>query len=131
MLSSQLTMGVALSPVYRNQDCWTQRTIMPDKDEKYGQPVVQNGLPLSKTHHAAFDAHLIGIDPDYFLHVSETLLELHDGPLLESIKQLKGRKILLPSAARNYPDQNRLAERLKNSEKLRKSSGQKPLPSFP
>ena len=92
--------------------------IMPDKDEKYGQPVVQNGLPLSKTHHAAFDAHLIGIDPDYFLHVSETLLELHDGPLLESIKQLKGRKILLPSAARNYPDQNRLAERFEEFRKV-------------
>ena len=24
-----------------------------------------NGIPLSKIHHAAFDAHLIGIDPDY------------------------------------------------------------------
>jgi putative restriction endonuclease len=32
--------------------------------------VVPNGLPLSKIHHAAFDAHLIGIDPDYRLHVS-------------------------------------------------------------
>jgi predicted restriction endonuclease len=28
------------------------------------QPVVPNDLPLSKIHHAAFDAHLIGIDPD-------------------------------------------------------------------
>ena len=31
-----------------------------------GQPVVSNGLPLTKIHHAAFDAHLIGIDPDYW-----------------------------------------------------------------
>ena len=29
-----------------------------------GQPVVPNGLPLSKIHHAAFDANLIGVDPD-------------------------------------------------------------------
>jgi hypothetical protein len=29
--------------------------------------VVPNGIPLSKIHHAAFDAHLIGIDPDYRL----------------------------------------------------------------
>jgi hypothetical protein len=36
-----------------------------------GQPVVPNGIPLSKIHHAAFDVHLIGIDPDYRLHVSK------------------------------------------------------------
>jgi hypothetical protein len=31
--------------------------------------------------HAAFDAHLIGIDPDYRLHVSERLLSRNDGPM--------------------------------------------------
>jgi putative restriction endonuclease len=40
--------------------------IVADKDEQLGQPVVPNGIPLSKIHHAAFDAHLIGIDSDYF-----------------------------------------------------------------
>src|SRR5882672_3712079 len=49
--------------------------IIADKDEQYGQPVVPNGLPLSKIHHAAFDAHLIGIDPDFRIHVSEKTLE--------------------------------------------------------
>jgi putative restriction endonuclease len=39
--------------------------IVADKDEQLGHPVVPNGIPLSKIHHAAFDAHLIGIDPDY------------------------------------------------------------------
>jgi putative restriction endonuclease len=39
--------------------------IVEDKDERLGQPVVPNGIQLSKIHHAAFDAHLIGIDPDY------------------------------------------------------------------
>jgi putative restriction endonuclease len=34
-----------------------------DADERLGQPVISNGLPLTKIHHAAFDAHLIGIDP--------------------------------------------------------------------
>ena len=38
--------------------------IIVDNDERLGQPIVRNGIPLSKTHHAAFDAHLIGIDPD-------------------------------------------------------------------
>jgi hypothetical protein len=30
-----------------------------------------------------FDAHLIGIDPDYRIHVSDRLLEIRDGPFLE------------------------------------------------
>lgn len=29
-----------------------------------------NGIPLSKIHHAAFDAHLIGIEPDYKVPLS-------------------------------------------------------------
>jgi putative restriction endonuclease len=32
---------------------------------------------------AAFDAHLIGIDPDFRIHVSDRLLEIHDGRFLE------------------------------------------------
>jgi putative restriction endonuclease len=39
--------------------------IVVDADEQLGQPIVSNGLPLMKIHHAAFDAHLIGIDPDF------------------------------------------------------------------
>jgi putative restriction endonuclease len=31
--------------------------IVTDRDEQLGQPVVPNGIPLSKIHHAAFDAH--------------------------------------------------------------------------
>jgi hypothetical protein len=31
----------------------------------------------------AFDAHLIGIDPDYRIHVSDRLLEIRDGPFIE------------------------------------------------
>jgi len=85
--------------------------IISDKDERLGQPVVPNGLPLSKIHHAAFDSHLIGIDPDYSVHVSERLLAQKDGPMLEAIKQLNGRSILLPSRMRDRPDRDRLAQR--------------------
>jgi putative restriction endonuclease len=59
--------------------------MVPDKDEQFGQPIVPNGIPLSKIHHAAFDAHLIGIDPDYRLHVSKRLLIQRDGPMLEAL----------------------------------------------
>ena len=85
--------------------------IISDKNERLGQPVVPNGLPLSKIHHAAFDAHLIGIDPDYRLHVSERLLDQHDGPMLEALQQLNGETLHLPARARDYPDRDRLAIR--------------------
>ena len=85
--------------------------IISDKDERLGQPVVPNGLPLSKIHHAAFDAHLIGIDPDYRLHVSERLLDLHDGPMLEALKQLNGGMLHLPKRNKDCPDRDRLALR--------------------
>jgi putative restriction endonuclease len=85
--------------------------IMPDKDERFGQPVIQNGLPLSKTHHAAFDAHLIGIDPDYRVHVSDRLMSLKDGPVLEAMKGLHGQALRPPRRERDRPDRERLAER--------------------
>ena len=85
--------------------------IVSDTDEKFGQPVVPNGIPLSKIHHAAFDAHLIGIDPDYRLHVSARLLGQNDGPMLEALKRLNGGCIHLPSRVKDQPDRDRLALR--------------------
>lgn len=85
--------------------------IIADKDELYGQPVVPNGLPLSKIHHAAFDAHLIGIDPDYKIHVSHKLLARRDGPLLEALKGLDEGALHLPARGQDRPDRERLAMR--------------------
>ena len=85
--------------------------IVSDKDEHFGQPVVPNGIPLSKIHHAAFDAHLIGIDPDYRLHVSDRLLVQNDGPMLEALKRLDGGTIHLPNRTKDQPDCDRLALR--------------------
>jgi putative restriction endonuclease len=85
--------------------------IIADKDEQLGQPVVPDGIPLSKIHHAAFDAHLIGIDPDYGLHVSGRLLAQNDGPMLDALKRLDGGTIHLPARLKDRPDRNRLAER--------------------
>jgi putative restriction endonuclease len=61
--------------------------IAEDECGLLGQPLVRNGIPLWKAHHAAFD---IGIDPDYRLHASERLLVQKDGPLLEAIKASRG-----------------------------------------
>lgn len=66
---------------------------------------------MSKIHHAAFDAHLIGIDPDYRLHVSDRLLAQKDGPMLEALKALEGRPLHLPSRRQDHPDRDRLAVR--------------------
>ncbi|MFG5120487.1 HNH endonuclease [Methylorubrum sp. POS3] len=86
--------------------------IAPDHDEAFGQPIVPNGLPLSKVHHAAFDAHLIGIDPDFRVHVSPQLLAIDDGPMLEQgIKAMAGRTIRLPGRRADQPDRERLSAR--------------------
>jgi putative restriction endonuclease len=86
--------------------------IVGDADESMGHPIVTNGLPLSKLHHAAFDANLIGVDPDLRIHISEALLSMKDGPLFEQgIKAIAGRTIRLPTRERDRPDRDRLAER--------------------
>jgi putative restriction endonuclease len=86
--------------------------IMADANELFGQPVLANGLALSKIHHAAFDNHLIGIDPDGLVHVSQRLLTLHDGPLLEqSLKGIAGTQIRPPRREEDRPDRERLAAR--------------------
>ena len=50
--------------------------IFIDADERLEQPVISNGLRLMKIH-----AHLIGIDPDFRIHVSERLLAVIGGSL--------------------------------------------------
>jgi ABC-type polar amino acid transport system ATPase subunit len=40
-----------------------------------------NGLPLTKIHPAAFDAHLIDFHSDFRVHVSERLLDVIGGSL--------------------------------------------------
>jgi putative restriction endonuclease len=85
--------------------------IMSDANELLGQPVVPNGIPLSKIHHAAFDAHLIGIDADFRVHVSERLRSQHGGPMLEALKAIHLTTMHLPSRNQDHPARERLAER--------------------
>jgi putative restriction endonuclease len=85
--------------------------IVSDSDESLGHPIVPNGLALSKIHHAAFDAHLIGIDPDFRVLVSKRLLAQSDGPMLEAMKSLHKTQLHLPERAKDHPDRERLAIR--------------------
>ena len=54
---------------------------------------------------------LIGIDPDYRLHIADRLQVQNDGPTLEALKRLNGGMIHLPNRAKDRPDRDRLAQR--------------------
>lgn len=82
--------------------------IIGDKDER-GDPVIPNGLPLCKIHHAAFDSYILGVSPDYRISVRKDILEEIDGPMLKhGIQELNGSPILLPGHKSDYPDRERL-----------------------
>lgn len=85
--------------------------IIRDSDEDFGQPIVPNGIPLSKIHHVAFDSHLIGVDADYRVHVSQRLLANNDGPLLEALKNVDKGHLRPPIRDIDQPDRERLAIR--------------------
>lgn len=94
--------------------------IIKDRDEALGQPIVPNGLPLSKMHHAAFDANLIGIDPNFRIHVSDALLAIDDGPMFEhGVKAMVGQLIRFPLREQDYPSRDRLAHRFEIFERMR------------
>src|SRR5579875_954401 len=79
--------------------------------EERGEPIVPNGLSPCSIHHRAFDENLVGVSPDYTVHVSPRLLEDEDGPMLELLKAFHTRTIQLPTRRAWQPDRGRLAER--------------------
>ena len=84
--------------------------IIPHAQE--GRPEVPNGLSLCKIHHGAYDLHILGIDPDYTVHINRDMLEEKDGPMLKhGFQELNEHKILLPRKLENRPNQDNLAER--------------------
>ena len=59
------------------------------------------------------------IDPDYRIHVSDRLLEIHDGPFLEQgLKAIVGQVIELPRRSQDRPDRDRLALRFEEFKRL-------------
>jgi putative restriction endonuclease len=85
--------------------------ILPDKHPQ-GIAAVRNGLSLCKLHHAAYDANILGVTPEYRINVRGDILEEEDGPMLQhGLKGMHGNAILLPRRIDQRPDRNFLDER--------------------
>lgn len=85
--------------------------ILPDRDER-GRPEVPNGLSLCKIHHGAFDERILGVAPDYRIHIRPDVLEEHDGPMLtHGLQEMNRQRILLPARKPLWPNPDYLAER--------------------
>lgn len=85
--------------------------IIPDR-ELLGEPIVSNGMSLCRLHHAAFDRLMLGVHPNYEIHVRPDILFEIDGPMLRhGLQGLQGQRILVPSRRLDRPDEARLSER--------------------
>lgn len=85
--------------------------ILADSDP-LGEPNVTNGIALCRLHHGAFDAHLIGIRPDYVIEVRRDVLEESDGPMLvHGLQGFHSAKLLLPANPRQSPNPELLEQR--------------------
>ncbi len=85
--------------------------IVPDAHPD-GEPTVQNGVALCKLHHAAFDAMMVGIRPDYVVELRRDLLEEIDGPMLQhGLKEMHGQRLVLPHNRASWPDKSALEQR--------------------
>ena len=85
--------------------------ITPDSDETSSTSVT-NGLSLCKIHHAAYDINIVGIDPEYKVHVRPDILAETDGPMLEhGIKGMDKSKLWVPPNPEFRPDKNRIESR--------------------
>lgn len=85
--------------------------IVPDSEER-GLPEIPNGLALCKIHHSAFDIGILGIDPDYRIHLRRDVLDETDGPMLRhGLQALHGESIILPRTPAHHPNREYLAHR--------------------
>lgn len=87
--------------------------IIPDHDDR-GLPEVPNGLALCKIHHSAYDANILGVDPDLLIHVRHDILDEIDGPMLEhGLKGMAQRRIHVPRVVGYRPKSEFLEERFR------------------
>ena len=81
-------------------------------DADGGEPVVTNGVSMCKIHHAAYDANIMSITPDYTVAINADVLLETDGPMLRhGLQEMHGERIQLPRSKRERPDRDALALR--------------------
>ena len=82
-------------------------------DAEGGPARVSNGLSLCKIHHGAFDTNILGISPDYRIHIRQEVLDTFDGPTLQhALKEMDGEELRqVPESRESQPDKDLLAER--------------------
>jgi len=85
--------------------------ILEDRDER-GKPEVSNGMALCGVHHGAYDANIMGIDPDHRIHIRRDILEELDGPMLRyGLQEMHGNLIRVPGRKVLHPRAEYLDER--------------------
>jgi putative restriction endonuclease len=82
------------------------------EDAEGGEPIVPNGVAMCAIHHRAFDAHVLGLRPDYVVEIRADVLVEHDGPTLQhALQGLHGEVIALPRRRAERPSLELLEER--------------------
>jgi putative restriction endonuclease len=85
--------------------------ILPDRDVR-SLPEVPNGLSLCRIHHGAYDVGILGIDPDYKIHLRADILDEIDGPMLRhGLQEIHGSSLAVPRREKDRPNKEFLAER--------------------
>ncbi len=102
----------------RHRELLEAAHILPD-GHPHGEPIIPNGLALCKLHHAAFDAHILGIRPDHVVEVRRDILEEIDGPMLRhGLQEIAGTMLHVPRDGRHHPRAEFLAERYERFNKV-------------
>ena len=95
----------------RHRELLDAAHIVPDTEE-HSSTSVSNGLSLCKLHHAAFDAHIVGVRPDLEIELRPDILAEVDGPMLRhGLQELAGARIAVPRQSRLQPDRASLLTR--------------------
>jgi putative restriction endonuclease len=78
-------------------------------DSAGGEPVVTNGIAMCKIHHAAYDADIFGISPQYRVGVRSDIMTEIDGPTLKyTLQAIDGSEIELPKHRKARPNRDLL-----------------------
>lgn len=85
--------------------------ILEDRHER-GLPEIPNGLALCKIHHSAYDLNILGVDPEFRVHIREDVLREKDGPMLKwGLQEMNHVSLWLPRSEPQKPNREFLAER--------------------